>query len=488
MSSLTEQRRRIGRGTAVAVLVAGTYFMELLDGTIVATAAPAMGRDLGVDSAAIGVAITAYLVTLAVLIPVSGWLTDRIGSRTVFVAAIVVFTVASGLCAASGSLVELTGWRILQGVGGALMVPVGRLVVLRSAGRANLVTAIAILTWPALAAPIVAPFVGGVLVDTLSWHWIFLINIPLGVVAVVAAWLLVPQERSPERIPFDWFGSLLACVGLGALVVTASLLSLDRVPVLPAIVAGVVGAVCCWLAVRHFRRAEHPILGLSSFRLETFRVSHAGGSLFRLAVNGVPFVLPLLFQDAWGWSAVQAGSAVLFVFVGNLGIKPATTPFLRMFGYRSVIIVSSGVAAISVALMALLTPATPFWLIAVLLVVSGAARSVGFTAYNTIAFADVEQTDMTPANTLSSTLQQTAAGFGVAVAAVVLRAAAPLGGGDDGGTNSAPYAVTFVVVALLLVVACVEGFLLSPSAGDGVRPVRRRVRDAAVADAGTEAG
>jgi EmrB/QacA subfamily drug resistance transporter len=456
-------------GIAVAVLVAGTYFMELLDGTVVSTAAPAMGRDLGVDSAAIGIAITAYLVTLAVLIPVSGWLTDRIGSRTVFVGAIAVFTIASALCASSGSLPELVAWRVLQGVGGALMVPVGRLVVLRRAGREQLVTAIAILTWPALAAPIIAPFVGGVLVDTVGWHWIFLINIPLGIAAIVAALLLVPQERGPERVPFDWLGSLLACVGLGGLVVMASLLSLDTVPWVAVVVAGVLGVAGCLLAYRHFRRAPHPILGLDAFRLETFRVSHAGGSLFRLAVSAVPFVLPLLFQDAWGWSASQAGAAVLFVFVGNLGIKPATTPFLRLFGYRPVIVTASLVAAITVALMALLTPATPFWVLAVLLVVSGAARSVGFTAYNTIAFADVERADMTPANTLSSTLQQVAAGFGVAVAAVVLRASSGLGGQDSG----APYAVTFVVVAVLLAVACVEGVLMTRTAGETVRPARR---------------
>ncbi|ROS76136.1 EmrB/QacA subfamily drug resistance transporter [Curtobacterium sp. PhB130] len=465
MTTTTSARRRTG-STAVAVLVAGTFFMELLDGTILATAAPAMGRDLGVDSAAIGIAITAYLVTLAVCIPVSGWLTDRIGSRTVFVGAIAVFTIASGLCAASNGLVDLTIWRIVQGIGGALMVPVGRLVVLRSAGKDQLVTAIAILTWPALAAPIIAPFIGGVLVDTLTWHWIFLVNIPLGVIALVAALVLVPQERAPQRVPFDWRGSLLACFGLGALVVMASLLALDTVPVVAAVVAGVVGAVCTWLAIRHFRRAPHPIMGLDAFRLETFRVSHAGGSLFRLAVSAVPFVLPLLFQDAWGWTALEAGSAVLWVFVGNLGIKPATTPFLRWFGYRPVIIVSSAVAAATVVAMAFLTPATPFWVLAVLLVVSGAARSVGFTAYNTIAFADVEQADMTPANTLSSTLQQTAAGFGVAVAAVVIRAAAGLGG-------SGPYAVAFWVIAVLLVVACVEGIVMSRTAGDTIRPVRR---------------
>ncbi len=482
--TVVEPTKRSARATALAALVAGTFFMELLDGTIVATAAPAMGRDLAVGSAAIGVAITAYMVTLAVVIPVSGWLTDRIGSRTVFVAAIATFTVASALCAASGSLGELTGWRVLQGVGGAFMVPVGRLVVLRSAGRANLVTAIAILTWPALAAPIVAPFLGGLLVDTLSWHWIFLINIPLGVIALVAALLLVPQERAAERTPFDWLGSVLAWVGLGSLVVMASLLSLDSVPVAAVVVAGVLGALACTLGLIHLRRTDHPILDLASFRLETFRVAHAGGSLFRLAVNAVPFVLPLLFQDVWGRSAVQAGAAVLWVFVGNLGIKPATTPFLRMFGYRSVIIAASGLATVTVLLMAFVTAQTPYWLLAALLVVSGAARSVGFTAYNTMAFADVEPPEMTRANTLSSTVQQVAAGFGVAVAAVVLRAAAPLGGQG----SSVPYDVTFAVIAVMLAVACLEGVLLSPSAGEGVRPVRRRARGFAAEDAAPDAG
>ncbi|PZF56217.1 MFS transporter [Curtobacterium sp. MCBD17_034] len=472
MSEATTQAqtgRRRRSATALAVLVAGTYFMELLDGTIVSTAAPAIGRDLGVDSAAVGIAITAYLVTLAVLIPVSGWVTDRVGSRTVFLGAIVVFTAASGLCAAADSLATLTAWRVVQGLGGALMVPVGRLVVLRSAGRDRLVTAIAILTWPALAAPIVAPFLGGVLVDALSWHWIFLVNLPIGAVALVAAAVLVPQERGAERVPFDWVGAVLACLGLGGLVVMASLLSLTHVPVVAATVAGVVGAVCCWLAVRHLRRADHPILGLDALRLETFRVSHAGGSLFRLGVSAVPFVLPLLFQDAWGWSAVAAGSAVLFVFVGNLGIKPTTAPLLRAFGYRPVVIGSTATAAVSVVLMTFLTPTTPFWVLAVLLVVSGAARSVGFTAYNTIAFADVEPTAMTPANTLSSTLQQVAAGFGVAVAAVVLRAAAALGSPG----SSVPYDAAFVVITVLLAAACLEGVLMSRDAGSAVRPARR---------------
>ncbi|WP_066521463.1 MFS transporter [Curtobacterium ammoniigenes] len=458
--------------TALAALVAGTFFMELLDGTIVSTAAPAIARSFHVPSATVGITVTAYLVTLAVLVPISGWLTDRVGTKTVFVVAILAFTVASALCAASGSLPELVGWRILQGAAGALMVPVGRLVVLRTTGKDDLVRAIAILTWPALAAPIVAPFLAGVLVDALSWHWIFLVNVPVGVLAIATALVLVPQERAAQRVPFDWRGSALACAGLGGLVVAASLLALAQIPIAATLIFGIGGAVACWLAVRHFRRAEHPILGLEAFRLETFRVSHAGGSLFRGAVSAIPFVLPLLFQDAWGWSALRAGTAVLWVFVGNLGIKPATTPLLRMFGYRSVVIASTAVAVVTTVAMVAVAPTTPFWMLATLLVISGAARSTGFTAYNTLAFADVPQESMTPANTLSSTLQQVASGFGIAVAAVVLRAAATLSGGSQ--ASPAAYAAALWVIAALLAAACLEGILMSRGAGERVRPRRRQ--------------
>lgn len=441
------------RATAVAVLVAATYFMELLDGTIVSTAAPAMGRDLEVSSASIGLSITAYFVTLAIVIPFSGWITDRLGSPTVFMWAIVIFTVASGLCAASNSLIELCAWRVLQGVGGALMVPVGRLVVLKGGDRQGLVRAIAILTWPALAAPIIAPFLGGVLVQALSWHWIFLINIPLGLIAV----------------PFDWLGSAWVLIGLGSVVGLTSLLTLDEIPYGAVIVAAALGALGCWLAVRHCRRAAHPILRLDAFGHETFRVANAGGMAFRLAVSAVPFLLPLLFQDVWGRTPGQAGAMVLWVFVGNLPIKPATTPLLRLFGYRTVLIAASAVAAVTVVLMAFMQPDTPDWLLATLLFVSGAARSVGFTAYNTIAFADVAQAHMTEANTLFSTLSQIAAGFGVAVAAALLTAARPL----QAAGPSAPYSATFIVIAIVLGMALVEALLMSPSAGEVIRPMRK---------------
>ena len=459
----------------LALLVAGTFFMENLDGTILVTAVPSIGRDLGVAPVAVGVTITAYLLTLAMLIPLSGWMTRRFGSRRVFLTAIGVFTLASVLCAVSSTLPELTAARVLQGFGGAMMVPVGRLAVLRATDKSGLVRAVALLTWPALAAPVIAPLVGGLLTSYASWHWIFLINVPLGAVAFVVALRLVPREQ-PERPPrLDWVGLLLSSAGLGALVYLASLLS-DGDPSAIEVLVWATGALAALAAAVVWQlRVRHPLFDLAALRIETFRVAHAGGSLFRLAVNAVPFLLPLLFQERFGWSPVLSGALVLFVFVGNIAIKPATTPLLRRFGFRPVLIVASACVAASIALMALISVQTPLWVIAVLLVFSGAARSTGFTAYNTIAFADIERAEMTDANTLASTLQQVAAGFGVAVGALALRGGGLLTPHTSVSSPENPaFVVAFLVVAALTVLATVESLVLSRDAGASIRPARRR--------------
>jgi EmrB/QacA subfamily drug resistance transporter len=461
------------RQLALTLLVAGTFFMENLDGTILATAAPTIGRAYGIDSATVGVAITAYLVTLAVLIPISGWLTQRLGARTVFVGAIAVFTVASALCALSGDLVQLTAMRILQGAGGAMMVPVGRLAVLRVTEKKDLVRAIAWLTWPALAAPIVAPFVGGLLVTYASWQWIFLLNIPLGIVAFVAALRLTPREAESTRTPLDWLGFVLTFTGVGGIVVFGALLSDPTAPVAATVVSGAAGAALTAAAIWHLSRAAHPLLDLRAFRIETFRVTHAGGSLFRLTISAVPFLLPLFFQDALGWSPVQAGAVVLTLFVGNLVIKPATTPMLRRWGFRRVLIGSTVGAVISMVLSAFIAPLTPIVFVVVLLVFSGMTRSSGFTAYNTIAFADVPRDEMTGANTLASTVQQIAAGLGVAVGAVALRFGDPLAGLIGLGSPDGAYRVAFVLIALIALGSVVEAVRLSPGAGENIRPPRR---------------
>lgn len=454
--------------------------MEILDGTILSTAAPSMARSFGVDSAAISIAITAYLLTLAVLIPASGWLVERFGARRVFLCAIAVFTLASALCAVSTSLTELTAMRVLQGAGGAMMVPVGRLTVLRVTAKRDLVRAFAWLTWPALAAPVIAPVVGGAITTYATWPWVFLINVPLGAAAFVAALVLMPRETRGALHPLDGLGLLLTCLGLGLLVYVGAELAETRPPWMAVLVAGAVGALCLAAAIRHLLRRDHPLLQLRELRIETFRLTHSGGSLFRLTISAVPFLFPLFFQDALGWTPLAAGSAVLVLFLGNLVIKPATTPLLMRFGFRPVLICATAAAAVSMGLSALLSGSTPLILILVLLFFSGVARSVGFTVYNTIAFADVPTAEMAEANTLASTVQQVAAGFGVAVGAVAIRAGTPIAswlsqlgvGGSASGSASAPYQIAFAIIGLISLVPVVEALVLSRDAGENIRPAR----------------
>lgn len=452
-------------GRSTALLVAGTFFMENLDGTILTTAVPSIARSLHVSAAAVGTAITAYLVTLAVLIPLSGWLTERFGARRVLLTAIALFTVASALCAVSPGLPALIAARVLQGVGGALMVPVGRLVVLRETGKADLVRVVALLTWPALAAPVIAPLVGGVLASTVGWRWIFLVNLPLGVVAVLAARRLIRGGPAPDVPRLDLLGLVLVCVPVAAVTALGSVLSATHVEWLLAAGLAVVAVVMGVLAVRHLASSNRPLLALGSLRIGSFRLAHAGGSAFRLGVNAMPFLLPLLFQEGFGWSPVEAGALVLLLFVGNLGIKPATTPLLTRFGFRPVLVLATVASVVAAVLNAFLTASVPLVLIGLLLLLGGAARSIGFTAYNTVAFADVPGAGMTDANTLASTLQQIAAGLGVAVGAVALR-----GGTAVAGTGLAPYRIAFLVIAAVLAIAAVEALVAPGTLGERIRP------------------
>ena len=447
--------------------------MENLDGTIVATAAPSMARSLGVTSADIGITITAYLLTLAVLIPLSGWVTQRWGVRRVFLSAIALFTLASLLCGLSTSLFELTVFRVLQGVGAAMMVPVGRLAVLRSTAKSDVIRAIALLTWPALAAPVLAPLLGGIFTTYLTWHWIFFVNIPLGLVAFVVAMRLIPGDKDVPPPGLDWLGLALTCAAVASVVVLADLLAGASVAWSPAVAVAVIAIAMIIAEIRHLRRAEHPLLDIRILQVRTFLISHRGGFVFRMTVNAVPFLLPLMFQDAFGWTPVKAGALVIFVFVGNLAIKPTTTPLLMRFGFRAVMIGATACAAISMALEGMLTSDTPLVAIAILLVFGGMARSVGFTAYNTLAFADVAPADLHAANTLSSTVQQVAIGLGVAVGAVALRAGTPISAWVDLDEPDGPYRIAFFVVALLTVLPLIEAIRADRSSGDALRAQRR---------------
>jgi EmrB/QacA subfamily drug resistance transporter len=465
MAARGERTEAPGAGRAVMLLIAGALFMELLDGTIVATAAPRMAHSFGVQAPQLAVAITTYLVTLAALIPLSGWLADRHGSRTVFVLGIATFTLASGLCALTDSLAQLTALRALQGAGGATMVPVGRMVVLRGTGRAGIVRAVAFLTWPALMAPIAAPLVGGALTTYLSWRWIFLVNVPLGLAATVAAARIVPQLHGERREALDWVGFALTTACLVAIVVCAAALGAPRVRWAEVGVSTSVALVAGVAAVRHLLDTPAPLLDLRLFAIPTFRTSHTAGSLNRLAINAVPFLLPLLFQVGFGWTAVKSGEVVLALFVGNLTIKPATTPLLRRFGFRTVIIGANVVATATIVGCGLISATTPLVAILALLAVSGAARSVGFTAYNTITFADVEAPSMRDANTIAWTAFQVTIAIGVALAAVGVRIGAWAAPALGGGSATPAYRTAFLILALFTLASCAAALRMRRGAG-----------------------
>lgn len=436
----------------MALLVAGALFMEILDATIIAPAIPLIAASFGVGAVDVNVAISAYLVTVAVLIPASGWLADRFGTRRVFIGAIAVFTLASVGCAASASLSMLVAMRILQGVGGAMMVPVGRLAVLRQSSKADLVRAIALLTWPALTAPVLAPVLGGAIATLGSWRWIFAVNIPIGVIGIVLALKLVRGDPQPTARSLDWPG--LLALGSG---IAAALIALENVRVAGTdwglVAAGGVAAVVLLAgAVWRLLTAPAPLVQLRVLKVHTLRITVVAGSLYRLVITAVPFLLPLQFQLEFGWTPLAAGVMTAALFAGNLTIKPVTTPLMRRFGIRTVLLANGLASVACFGLLAVLRPGLPVAAMVVVLYLSGALRSIGFTAYNSLAFSDVEGEELTHANTLNASVQELAAGLGVAVAALLL-------------SQLASYSVTYLLLGALLAVTLVATVRLPRRAG-----------------------
>ena len=456
---------RSGWNPRLALLVAATFFMEFLDGTVLTTAIPSIGADFAIPAADVNITMTAYLLTVAVGIPLSGWLAERFGARRIFCAAIAVFTLASLACALSQDLATLTISRVAQGAGGAMMVPVGTLVVLRGTPKSELLRATAFLVWPGLLAPVLAPLVGGALTTYLSWHWIFLVNLPLGAAAFIAAMRLVPVAPGDSGRKLDWPGMALTTVGVGALVAGLELASSH--PDLPwAAVSAAAGAAALAGAVLWMRRAPHPLFNLQVFRTRTFRAMATGGFIYRVTISSVPFLLPLMFQTGFGWSPLETGAMVAAVFVGNIGIKPATTPLIPKFGVKAMLVFASLASAITFALCAFLTPETPEALMFVLLVCSGAFRSIGFSAYASVQYADIPPAQLTSANTVSATLVQLGTGSGIAVAALLIRTftGSALVPQDPAG----PFRGAFLAMAVLMLASTVDSLLLPRHAGAAV--------------------
>ncbi|CAM2141288.1 MFS transporter [Pararobbsia alpina] len=411
-------------------VVAATFFMEYLDTTVITTALPQMAHSFGANLNAISLGMSAYMIALAIFIPASGWVADRFGSRSVYFAAIVAFTVASLLCAISQNVAEFTAARVLQGLGGALMVPVGRLIVVRTTEKGLLMKAINTITWPAVVAPLIGPPLGGFITTYASWRWIFMLNLPVCLAAMAAVLRWVPNLRNAQRRPFDMVGLVLSGLALTAIVYGSDIASQQGTN--PFMGLGVVaaGIVVGCIAVCHARHQAHPLIDVTTLDIPTFSVTVVTGTLTRIAIGAVPYLLPLMFQVAFGLSAFNAGLLLIVSAVGNLAMKAFTTPILRRFGFRRVATIGCAVGGVFIVACGLLTPASPLSWIALVVFVYGVTRSTQFAMLAMLAYADVPPARMTAANTVWNSAYQLSIGLGIAFGALALRAGSALGGGD----------------------------------------------------------
>jgi EmrB/QacA subfamily drug resistance transporter len=450
--------------TWVAALVAGGFFMELLDGTVIATALPQMARSFGVTPIDLNLGMTAYILTLAVFIPLSGWAAERFGARTVFGTAVAVFTLSSALCGFSQGLWSFTAARVLQGFGGALMVPVGRLLVLRETPKSDLVRAIAILTWPALLAPVLGPPLGGFITAFASWRWIFFLNLPIGLAGFGLTMILVRNERQPSSPPLDWIG--FGLVGTFCVLFVCSLSLVGSTTENWSTPAGLFAAalVSGGLAVWWLGRHRAPILDFFGLGVLTYTVGVRAGTIQRTAISAAPFLLPLLFQEGFGVDPFTSGLLVLVLFAGNVCMKPATTAVLRRFGFKRVLIGNGLILAASLFGCGLLRPGAPHAIVWAVLFIGGASRSMQMTALSTITYADIPQARMRAANTLDTLLQQLSYALGIAVGAIALRVGALLLGTSPRSLSLADFRIAFMLVAALALLGLIDSLRLAPDA------------------------
>jgi len=440
--------------------------MENLDGTIIATALPQMAKSFHASAVSLNIGMTAYMLTLAVFIPISGWVTDRFGARTVFASAITVFTLASLLCAGARTLTEFTLMRILQGLGGAMMVPVGRLIVLRTTPKDKLAQAIAYISWPGLTALVLGPPLGGFITTYASWHWIFLMNVPLGIAALVLTMRWIENTRTDERHGFDWGTFLLAgFASAGSVYAMEKLGGGDGGWVRPAgmLAVSLMSGVLAVFVAR--QRPETSLIDFESMRNKTYSLSIYGASAFRVAVSVLPFLLPLMFQIAFGLSAFRSGLYLLALFGGDLSMKSVVIPLLRRFGFRQILIVNGVITAGTMVLCAMLSPGTPLTLLLLILFVHGAARSMEFTCLTTLAYSEIPPERMSRANGFLSAVMQLSTGLGVAVGAITLRMVALGRGHSAAQPELHDFRWAIVLMAVLALGPVVDSLGLSKSAG-----------------------
>ena len=459
-----EPRTDAQRGyRTVALIIACALFMEQMDATVLATALPTMAREFRVPATSLSSALTSYLLALAIFIPASGRMDDRFGSKTVFRLAILLFLAGSILCGQATGLPWLIGARFLQGIGGAMMIPIGRLVLLRSVAKEDMVQAMSWLIMPALIGPILGPPLGGFIVTYLNWRWIFYLNIPIGLLGVVLVTLFIGQVRAERPAKADLGGFVLSGVSLGCLLFGFEMTSRTG-ELRQALVLVAVGLVAGALYIRHARGRESPILDLTLMRVPTFRLSVIGGSLTRITQGAQPFLLPLMLQLGFGMSAAASGLITIAGAIGSLAMKWIAPRVLRQFGFRDSLIVGGLLGAAGYAACGLFRPGWPVAAIFAVLAASGFFMSFQFTAYNTIAYDEIPPERMSAATSFYATFQQLMLSLGICVGALSLHL------GMLGAGHAAPalgdFTLAFCVVTAISTSATIWNARFAPDAGD----------------------
>ena len=456
----------------IPLVVAFAFFLEQLDATIITTAIPDMARGLGETPLRLNLALTSYILSLAVFIPVSGWVADRVGMRRTFCWAIAVFTIGSIACGSAVDLRMLVASRVLQGFGGAMLTPVGRLILLRSFPRSDLVTAMTYVSIPSVIGPAIGPLAGGLITTYANWRWIFYVNIPFGLLGILLAWRFVQEVAVPPPERFDWPGFVICGVGMALLEVGIE--ALGR-PVMPAwgVVAVFAAAAALLTFYAHYARSHaNAALDLSQLRVRTFRISVFAGGFSRIGINAVPFMLPLLFQIGFGLTPMQSGGLTFVSSLGTLVLRPVTATLLRWLGFDRLLVGNTVVAALVIAGFALIEADTPRLAVLAYVLLFGMARSTQFSTVQTLTFVDITAAGLSKATSLAGVIQQLAMGFGVSISATLLGLVA----GHGAVLSVADFHRVFVAIAGLTLLSVPGFLLLSPLDGHHVSGHRRRPR------------
>ncbi len=454
----------------IPFIVGCALFMQMLDATVVATALPAMALSLDTSVVHMNVAITSYLLAVAVFVPISGWAADRYGARRVFIAAILLFTLSSIACAASQSIAQLVVARVVQGLAGAMMVPVGRVILLRKIPKTELLKAMAFLSLPALLGPLIGPPLGGFLVTYASWHWIFLINIPVGVLGIGLVIYYIRDDYPVNAPRLDWVGFILSGVSLATLVSSFEAVGHQSLSLPQLLIMVAVGLTCGALYIWHARRIEHPIIDLSLLRVPTFAIATLGGNLCRFAVGASPFLLAILLQVGFGLTPFSAGMITFTSAAGAMVMKFVATPIIRRYGFKRVLVTNAVLTAAFIMLCGLFRADTPLWIMIAILVIGGFFRSLQFTAVNTLTYADLGSAEMARASSFAAMAQQLGISLGVACAAVTMNLSMQWRGASE--LALADIVWGFIVIGLITAASAISFSRLPATAGNNLHKTK----------------